>query len=160
MSMIDYSAAFREAIETLDVDLMRKLWRHLRPDLPQPDDDSEALATLHLARTECDAIKPRLRMYSHCWLRERALPSKLPDAMRASAERMFPTVVRAVGISYNTSSALLKPIVPIVRQAMADAVLEIHAHDRELRDDDLVKRHMREAKERTTARLLGIKSTG
>ena len=45
----------------------------------------------------------------------------------------------------------------MVRQAMADAVLEIHAHDRELRDDDLVKRHMREAKERTTARLLGIK---
>ncbi|MET0708006.1 MAG: hypothetical protein ABWY82_14375 [Tardiphaga sp.] len=154
-SRTDYSAAVLECFETLDVALMRKLWRHIRPDLPQPDDDAETLATLHMARTECNAVKPRSRMYSHAWLRERGLPSQLPDAMRASAERMFPIVVRAVGISYNTRSPLLREIVTPIREAMGDAVLEIHADDHNLGDDDLVKRHMREAKERTVRKLLG-----
>jgi hypothetical protein len=151
----DYSAAFLECMETLDAGLIRKLWRQLRPGLPQPVDDAEALATLHLARTGCDAIKTAARMYSHCWLKERALPSQLPDAMRASAERMYPTVKRAVGISVNTISPLLKPVMAEVRTAMANAVLEIHAHDPSLSDDDLVRRQMREAKQQTMRKLLG-----
>jgi hypothetical protein len=153
--LTDHSAAFLECLETLDVALMRKLWRHVRPDLPQPDNDADTLATLHLARTECDAVKPRLRMYSHGWLRERALPSKLPDAMRASAERMFPIVVSAVGISVNAMSPLMREIIAPIRTAMQNAVLEIHSDDPTLSDSELVKRHMREAKARTIAKLLG-----
>jgi hypothetical protein len=153
----DYSAAVLECLETLDVTLIRKLWRHLQPQLPQPGSDDEALATLHLARTECELIKPAARMYSHCWLKERSLPSQLPDAMRAAAERMYPTVKRAVGISVNTISPLLKPVMAEVRTAMANAVLEIHAHDPSLSDDDLVRRQMREAKQQTMRKLLGIR---
>lgn len=157
---IDYSAAFQACIETLDVALMRKLWRHIQPNLPQPENDEETLISLHMARTQTSALDARLRMYSHAWLVERGYPSQLPDHLRASAERMYPRVVRAVGISVNASSPLRQAVMLPVREAMADAVLEIHADDPTLGDDALVKRHMMEARTRTLGQLLGKGSHG
>ena len=134
---------------------MRKLWAHIAPHLPQPRDDAETLATLHLARTESEAVKESYRLYSHHWLRERGYPSRLPDHLKAKAERMYPVMVRAVGISVNTTSPLLKPAMLEVRTAMEQAVLDIHADDPNLSDDALVKRRIEEAKQQTIKRLLG-----
>lgn len=156
-SLTNYSAAFKECLEQLDVALMRKLWQHTAPNMPQPETDEETLITIHMARTECKVVAPKLRMYSHCWLKERGYPSQLPDHMRASAERMYPKIVRAVGLSVNAKSDLLKPIVEPVRTAMEQAVLEIHADDPSLSDDALIKRHINEAKSRTLKTLLGLK---
>jgi vacuolar-type H+-ATPase subunit C/Vma6 len=149
----DYSAAFLDCLKTLDVGLMRKLWRHLRPNQDQPQGDAETLATLHLARTECRALKANLRMYSHSWLTERALPSLLPDHMRASAMRMYPITARAVGISVNSKASVFKPALLAVRTAMETAVKESFADND---SDDMMKRHMEEARHRALGKLLGI----
>jgi hypothetical protein len=155
----DFSAAFRQCLETLDIDLMRKLWRHVAPNMPQPESDDDTLVSIHIARTESKTVKTKLRMYSHCWLRERGYPSRLPDHMKVSAERLYPKIVRTVGISVNSSSPLFKPVMKQVQKAMQDAVMDIHADDPELTDDDLITRHMREARKRTLNKLLGIKGT-
>lgn len=152
----DYSAAVRRCFETLDVSLMRKLWKHIAPHMPQPKNDEEALVTLHMARTSCDAIDAKLRMYSHAWLRERSYPSQLPDHMKASAERLYPIVVKAVGTSINSFSGVIKPVLGEVRQAVKDAVLEIHA-DGKIDDSDLVRRRINEAKQLALGKLLGIR---
>ena len=91
-------------------------------------------------------------MYSHSWLKERGLPSMLPDHMRASAERMYPIATRAVGISVNATSPLLKTVTVPVREAMETAVMEAFADGA---SDATVKRHMMEAKDRALGKLLG-----
>jgi hypothetical protein len=151
-SPTDYSAAFRRCLETADVALMRKLWRHLQPNLPQPETDEATLTAIHMARTSAQSIDVKLRMYSHAWLVERGVPSLLPDDMRASAMRMYPRVARAVGISVNARSEWMRPATLPVRQAMENAVLEAFADNA---DDATVKRHMMEAKERTMRQLFG-----
>jgi hypothetical protein len=151
-TVTDYSAAVLECLATLDAPLMRKLWAHLRPNLSQPESDGETLATMHLARTECPAIEAWQRMYSHSWLRERALPSLLPDHMRASAERMYPIVARAVGISVNATSPLLRQVAAPVRTAMETAVMEAFADHA---SDGQVTRRMMEARRRELGKLLG-----
>ena len=90
---------FLRCLEEVDVAGVRRLWQHVSPHLPQPKDDAEALATIHVARTQSEAIGFRLRAYSHRWLIDRNLPSMLPDIMGPKAERTYPRVVEAVGIS-------------------------------------------------------------
>ena len=68
----------------------------------------------------------RKRAYSHSWLRERFLPSQLPDELKPRAERMYPVVFGAVGISTKTRS----PLALAVRGAMEDVVLEAYADKR------------------------------
>jgi hypothetical protein len=152
----DYSAAVRECLESGDIALMRKLWKHIAPHLPQPRNDEEALITLHMARTASTTVDTKKRMYSHCWLKERSYPSQLPDPMRASAERMYPIVVKAVGTSINASSALFREVLVPVRAAVREAILEIHA-DGKIDDSTLVKRRILEAKQATVRKLLGVK---
>lgn len=148
----DWSAAFRSCLETLDVALMRKLWRHVQPNMPQPESDEATLTTIHLARTQAASIDVKLRLYSHAWLVERGVPSLLPDEMRASAMRMYPRVARAVGISVNARSEWMQGATIPVRQAMETAVLEAFADNA---SDEVVKRHMMDAKQRTMRQLFG-----
>jgi hypothetical protein len=141
---------------SLDVKRAREVWKLVAPHLPPIKSDAEMLTTLHLARTQSPLLNDRLRFYSHCWLLDRGHPSALPDKLRPAAERMYPRMVRSVGISMNARSDLFKPIVRQVRGAMEDAVLEVYS-DGKGDDIPLVKRRMREARKTTVRKLLGIR---
>lgn len=145
--------AFKEALETGDVRRLRRIWQSQFPHLPQPRDRREAEISLHIARTAADTVAFRLRAYSHAWLNERGLPSKLPDGLKPKADRIYPQVQEAVGISLNTSKEWLAPALPIVRKAMADSVEDCFANGD--RDPQLVKAQMMEAKDRTFRSLFG-----
>ena len=134
--------------------MMRKLWRHVSPHLPQPNTDEETLSAMHLARTQARSMPLKLRAYSHRWLTERSFPSQLPDHLRPKAERMYPRIVDAVGISVNAKSEFIKPIVPLLRGAMETAVLESYAEGQ--KDPSIIKNRMNEAKKTTMRKLVGI----
>lgn len=136
-----------------DLARIRRAWAELFPHLHQPANDIEAEVMLHHARTQARSVPMRLRAWSHRWLCERGYPSGLPDILRPRAERLYPVVVSAVGISVNVRSPLLAPIVAPVRRAMEAAVLEAEADGR-LADSDHVKARMREARERELRGLL------
>jgi hypothetical protein len=153
---MNVSGEMQMLMVTLDVTRARELWREKFSHLPQPKSDEEMLATLHIARTQSEIITDKLRYYSHAWLRERGLPTHLPDHMRQPAERMYPVNVPCVGISINTKSDLMRPIVPLVRGAMENAVLEAYA-DGHAAEPVLIKGRMMEARKTTVRKLLGVK---
>jgi hypothetical protein len=114
--------------------------------MPQPATDFEALVTLHYSRTQCVAIRMRLRAWSHRWLLDHGLPSGLPDHLKPRAERIYPQVVSAVGISINATSPRLQPLAEAVQQAMSDAVAEAYADHQT--EPAFVKTRMIAARER------------
>lgn len=119
------AAAFRRALADVDLAGVRAAWAHVDPGLPSARTDDELRVVIHLARTEASFLPDRARVYSHRWLTERGLRSLLPDHMRASADRLYPVVVDAVGISVRCP-------IPAVRDgiggAMRDAVLDCYAN--------------------------------
>lgn len=147
---------FRAALEACDVALVRKMWHHVSPNMPQPEDDEEALQRIHYARTLMDVIGFDRRAYSHAWLLERGLPSGLPDDLRPRAQRLYPVTVSAVGIAVRGSTAVGRQLAPLIRGVMSDAVNEAYADGRT--EPAFVKARMMEAKERELGRLLGIRS--
>jgi len=145
---------FRRCLEDLDVIGARKLWLAQAPHLPQPETNDEALAALHMARTAADSIPFRKRAYSHSWCIEHGIPSRLPDTMKPSAERLYPRDVWMVGISVRLSSKALEPAAQEIRIAMENAVHYAVADGR-LLDVEHVRARMNEAKETTKKRLFG-----
>jgi len=123
---MNHAAAFRRCLIDLDVVGVCDLWFHVAPGLPQPRNNEEALATMHLARTQAYSIPHKLRCYSHAWLRERGLPSALPDGLRAKADRMYPRRVEAVGVAVKSMSGDHERA-RAVERAMSDAVAECYA---------------------------------
>jgi hypothetical protein len=146
--------AFRARLVDLDVAESFRLWRHVFPHLPPPENDEGMLTMLHMARTQTKSIPFRLRAYSHRWLIERDLPSHLPDHLKPRAERVYPRVVVGVGISYNYRDPLLKPAGVLIRTAMEGAVLEAEA-DGKLNDDPYVTARMHEARDKEKRALFG-----
>lgn len=133
------------------------IWSQVAPHLPPPADLAAAEAAMHHARTQATSVSFRARAYSHAWLSERGLPSGLPDALKPRAERLYPPIAHAVGISVNTSAAFLKPAAEIVQGAMEDAVKELHADGVDLdAQAPLVKQRMFEAKAKTSQQLFGV----
>lgn len=153
--MVDYAAEFRRCLVDLDVVTARRLWQHVQPDLPQPRDDHETLITLHAARTASAALPLRARAFSHRFLVDHGLPSMLPDHLKPQAEREYPVVAAAVGISVNARSEMLQPVVPLVRSAMEHAVLEAFA-DGHQDQPAVVSARMKEARTRTIKKLIGV----
>jgi hypothetical protein len=153
MSVADYGDAFRQCLLDVDIATMRKLHAHVSPHLPPAGIDDEVEISIHYARTVTRSIGFRHRAYSHAWLAERALPSGLPDHLRARAERMYPRVVSAVGISVNFLSNEMQPLKVAVQGAMESAVLDVHA-DGKITDTPLVKRRMEEARKRVFKQLM------
>src|SRR6266403_1167373 len=100
-------SAFRRCLIDLDVAAARKLWAQTRPGFVRPDNDKEMLIVLHHARTQASSIALRQRAWSHRWLLDHGYPSGLPDKLKPRAERIYPRVVEAVGISVNARSELL-----------------------------------------------------
>lgn len=127
-----HTAEVRRCLVECDVAQLRKLWAHIAPNMPQPKTDAEALAALHMARTQTVSIAFRARAYSHRWLVDHSLPSGLPDHLRPKAERTFPGVVNAVGVSSQGGPGYRKSAFNrAVEQVMADAVRETYADGHE-----------------------------
>lgn len=134
---------FRKALEDLDVQLVRKMWAHIAPNMPQPQGDEELLVAVHIARTATTSIELKHRVYSHAWLTERNYPSSLPDHLKKSAERIYPRVVEAVGIAVGTFAGH-KELGLAIRSAMSDVVLDAYAEGR--KDPDFIKEQMQLAR--------------
>jgi hypothetical protein len=143
---------FRAALEAGDVRLCRKMWAAFMPHLPVPTPE-EAEAVMHHARTGAETVSFKARAWSHRWLTERGLPSGLPDKLKPSAERIYPRVVDAVGISVNSRSPWLKPAMVEVRKSMEDAVSDCYANGDTA--PAIVRPEMFKARERTMRQLFG-----
>jgi hypothetical protein len=147
----EHAGAFRRIMEDLDVEAARRAWREVMPHLPPLGKDAAVLTMLHRARTQSDAMPLEKRAYSHRWLLDRGFPSGLPDALKPQAERLYPRVVEAVGISVNSRHP---DVAAEVRGAMEKAVLEAHADGR-ISDTTFVTARMQEARKRTIKQLFG-----
>jgi hypothetical protein len=145
-------SAMREALLSLDTGLLRRLWAHIAPHLPQPASETDTLTAAHIARTAADSLPLRARAYSHRWLTERGLPSRLPDPMKPHAERLYPRVVTSVGISANSKYDVVREA---IGGAMRDAVLDCYANGDEA--PEIVKPRMMEARSKEQI-ALGLRS--
>lgn len=146
-----HSEEMRRCLVECDVVGIRKLWAHVSPNLHQPRTEHETLTTIHRARTEMPRIALRLRAYSHRWLLDHGYPSELPDELRPKAERIYPRIVEAVGISVTSTSEAFRPAAKLVERAMSDAVQEAYADGRT--DPVFVRARMAEARARTIDKL-------
>lgn len=145
---------FIAALERGDVREVRRISEALHPHLPRAESDAAAEISMHMARTQVDALPLQTRVYSHRWLTERSLPSQLPDELKPSAERLFPTVAEAVFVSANVFNPEFKPAAAIVQRAMCDAVEDAYANGD--REPSLVRRLMGEARRKTWKQLIGV----
>lgn len=149
---------FRQYLEAVDVDGVRRLWTHVFPNLPRPPaDDKACIVQIHVARTQMVSIDFKFRAYSHRWLVDHGYPSMLPDHMKPHAERIYPRIVEAVGIAVVASGPLLKPVAQRIERAMADAVEEAYADGR--REPEFVRARMKEAGDRERKYFAELMST-
>lgn len=139
---------FRNAMEDGDHERLRRLWSHAFPSMPQPAEGFESLASMHMARAQAESVTPAKRYYSHSWLLDHDLPSRLPDELRPAAERAYPRVARCVGISVNMKSDMLRPVKGAIVAAMTEEVEDAAARG-ELGDSALVRGRMMGAYDRT-----------
>jgi len=145
-----------QCMKELDAAGARKLWAQVAPRMPQPASDDAALMMLHMARTQSPVVAFKLRAWSHRWLLDHGLPSQLPDALKPKAERLYPELAEAVGIACG-GGGIFAPILPLMRDAMSDAVLECLADGHKASDAHIIKPRMLEAKRRTVQQHLGIR---
>ena len=136
----------------MDTEAAIRLWPAVFPHSPLPSGREEILLVLHFARTKTEALALtesldfRLRAYSHSWLCERGFPSALPDHLRPRADRLYPRIVEAVGISVKDLSGRRQEYARRLEMAMANAVAEAYADGR--RDPEFVRLRMQEARDR------------
>lgn len=147
------SSGFRELLEAGDVEGLRRAWHKVAPQLPQPASYEQAEIAMHMARTASDSVSLKARVYSHRWLCERMLPSKLPNEMLPAADRTEAKIVSAVGVSVNFSSPWMAPAAQEVQQSVSTAVEECYAAGDT--DPTVVAEQMRAAREKTMRALFG-----
>lgn len=145
---------FRQCLEDVDTERLEKAWENCYPHLPVPKRRDDTLIVIHTARTMTD-MPLRLRAYSHRWLLDHGHQSYLPDELKPSAERLYPKVATAVGLSINTTNSMLKPAMPIIRGAMEQAVQEAYADGKEA-DIPHIKKRIQEARDKAK-RQIGIR---
>lgn len=122
-----FSDHFRRCLEECDIATIRKLWAHVAPGMPPLSTDYNVLSMIHHARTQAESIALDKRAWSHRWLLDHNLPSGLPDALRPRAERIYPRVTSAVGISVNFRSEDMAPLAAELQRAMSTAVEDAYA---------------------------------
>jgi len=142
-----HEAEMRRCLEALDVEGARRLWHHLAPHMAGCG-NAEALASLHMARTQAESIAFRLRAYSHRWLTDNGYPSGLPDEMKPKAERIYPTIVTTVGISVISK---YPQVSGEIGDAMRDVVENCYADGKE--DPEYIRPRMLEARQIARRRL-------
>lgn len=148
-----HSTAFRRCLVELDVAGMRKLWAYIAPHLPQMATDAETLHAIHRARTQAESIPLNARAWSHRWLIDHGHESGLPDHLKPTAERIYPRIAEAVGLSVNFTSPFLRPIAAEVRGAMETVVLD--EYNGSVVNVDRLKRGLQSAREKTMRQLVG-----
>lgn len=148
-----HAHSFRRCLEEADVMGLWTIWSHVFPNMPQPKSLALAEISLHMARTASESMHIKLRAYSHRWLTERNHPSLLPDNLKPAAERIYPKVAEAVGISVNFHSEYMRPAATVIKKVMSDSVLDTFADG--VRDPVIVKERMMEAKAREMKGLFG-----
>jgi len=127
-----HAAEFLRCIVELDVAAVRQLHRELFPHLPQPQDDDEALHTLHLARAQAHTLPTELRRYSQAWLDERERRS----------------VAYAVGIAVGAPEER-QDMADDLTEAMSSSVMNSYTAGIDLNEDaPEVKRRMLFARDR------------
>ena len=144
---------FRQMLEDGDVDGLRQYWHHVAPNMPQPQSREAAEIVMHMTRTEAASVAFRKRAYSHRWLTERNMPSKLPDVLRPGAERMYPKVVEAVMVAVEFRSKYLRAAALEVRGEINKAIEDCYASGDT--DPALVRKQMDEARVKTMKALFG-----
>lgn len=119
---------FRKALIDGNVVRCWQLSKHVAPNMPQPKTRSQAEVIMHITRTEMNTIPEPLRLESHEWLIERALPSRLPYDLAPKREAHAVAVM--VGTFTNTDEAraraaeLLAAQTEAVRNAQANGVTD------------------------------------
>jgi hypothetical protein len=141
---------FRDCLERGDLAALRRHWQETFPNMPQPKNDTEAEIVMHHARTQSIMVGFMARAYSHRWLCERGLPSGLPDQLKPKAERIYPRIVSAVGVSCNSK---VPGLADAVEAAMSAAVAECYANRES--DPVLIKERMMAARSKTKKMLMG-----
>ena len=94
-------------------------------------------ALLHMARSGAESIALDKRQYSHAWLADHGLPSKLPKADRPAI------ISRSVGIAVSSSVRYVKDSLTSVQE---NVVLSAYADG--VQDPKVVGQLMKEARER------------
>jgi hypothetical protein len=143
----------RRALEEHDLITCCKLWEQVAPNMPQPKSEHEARVIMHHACTQTATVALRSRAYSHRWLIDNGYPSGLPDNLKRPAERMFPKIVDVVGIACGSASEAMRPLVPHVRGAMEEVVLDHYADG--IKDPKIIKPRMLEARRKAIKKLIG-----
>ena len=143
----------QRALEDHDTVMCRRLWKHVAPNMPQPQSELEAEIIMHRACTQANNVKFESRAYSHRWLIDHGYPSGLPNYLCPRAERIYPKIVDAVGIAVSSMSDAMLPITLIIRKAMEDVVLEHYADNN--KDPNLIRKRMLEARDSTVKKLVG-----
>ena len=144
---------FRQLLEQGDAKALVDAWGRIFPGMPTPESVDDAAVAMHVARTAADTLHLRLRAYSHAWLLERGYPSQLPDELKPKAERIYPIIVDAVGISVGASSDWLRPAADEIRESTEYAVEDCYANGD--KDPGVVSVQMAEARERAHRQLFG-----
>jgi hypothetical protein len=148
-----HSTAFRRCLLEVDVAGMRRLWAHVAPHLPQMATDAETLHAIHRARTQAESMPLRARAWSHRWLLDHGHESGLPDHLKPNAERIYPRIAEAVGLSVNFTAPFLRPVADEVRGAMETVVLD--EYNGAVVNVERLKRGMQAAREKTMRQLVG-----
>lgn len=145
----------QRCLESADVAGVRRLWAYVRPGMPQPKTDAEALIILHMARTQNIACSFAARAYSHRWLLDNGYPSQLPDNLKPKAERLYPAIHEGVGLAIGAKNILGRALKPHVEGAMIYAINEVYA-DHKRPYAPTVKKRMMEARDYTMKKLIGV----
>lgn len=117
-------------------------------------DRAKAEIAMHVSRTMANSIPENLRIYSHNWLKERSIPSMLPNDLLPKAIQVKQTIAEAVGISVRASSELMKPVAVEVRKAMENVVLDMHANG-DMHRTDIMRARMQEARQNVLKATVG-----
>ena len=151
--MSKHSIEMHRCIRECDIGGYMKLTDHINPDLA-PKDSWQAAFCIHVARTGMRTMPEKLRMYSHCWLRDSGMEkqSLLPDKMKPKAERLYPVGARAVGIATRTQTGRAMAI----RGVMEDAVRECEADGYDLNNRKVVHGRMLEMRQKFIRHADGI----
>jgi hypothetical protein len=145
---------FLRILRDLDVPAARAAWAVIGS--APAGNDAALLATLHLARTQTEALPAKLRIFSHGWLVDRGYPSRLPDDLRPKPEQVDQRVATGVGIAVHSE---LPGVADAVRGAMERAVSDAYAEGRE--DPEFVRARMDEARAKELGALgLGAQNIG
>lgn len=115
---------FQQALRDRDVPALMRLSKLLFPVEQQPKDEREAVAMMHIARTQSSFLSMAQRAYSHFWCEDNGVPTMLPPHLLPKAEQWRPKIENVVGIALSSGKEWLKPALPIMGMAMARQVAD------------------------------------